>query len=502
MIIFVLNVKQYYFHADDCYISFRYALNLYNGHGLVWNPGERVEGYTNFLWVILMAFGMMIKIPPEVFSNALGIMSGLVVLVSLVYLSAKNTSWTNPIICLTPLILVTSRSFTGWCTGGLATMFYTMLLFLAILQFLREREQKVQFPITSSILLSLSSLTRPDALLFTLVIGIFFIVDVFLKKRKFISLLIWISPYILIVGTHFLWRHSYYGFWLPNTFYAKVSGFWGIQGYRYLSLFHQDYKVLFFLPLIFITILVGRKFVYALFLAMVIVYLGYVFYIGGDLYEFRFLIYIFPYFFWLLVEGIRLIAGLHFKQRWLKFTSVIVAFGIYAALLGTTYAGSIKESKKARYDIDTLRGTKKYTQERVWAGKFLRSLIDKGLLPDDIILCTGGAGAIPYYTQWPTVDLLGLNDVKIAHQKFNMSRRVGHQKRATNEYLRKRKVELLDVNNRIVVKWLVSKRPSKSQKCGNTNKGCLKIIKVGNYYLYFKTFLTDDEFRKRFEKLL
>ena len=38
--------------CDDAFISFRYAANLAHGRGLVWNPGERVEGYTNFLWEI------------------------------------------------------------------------------------------------------------------------------------------------------------------------------------------------------------------------------------------------------------------------------------------------------------------------------------------------------------------------------------------------------------------------------------------------------------------
>ena len=43
---------------DDAFISFRYAANLLDGHGLVYNPGERVEGYTNFLWTVLMAAAM------------------------------------------------------------------------------------------------------------------------------------------------------------------------------------------------------------------------------------------------------------------------------------------------------------------------------------------------------------------------------------------------------------------------------------------------------------
>ena len=40
--------------ADDAFISFRYSRNWANGEGLVYNAGERVEGYTNFLWVAVL----------------------------------------------------------------------------------------------------------------------------------------------------------------------------------------------------------------------------------------------------------------------------------------------------------------------------------------------------------------------------------------------------------------------------------------------------------------
>lgn len=43
---------------DDAMISMRYARNLAEGYGLVWNPGERVEGYTNPLWTLWMALIM------------------------------------------------------------------------------------------------------------------------------------------------------------------------------------------------------------------------------------------------------------------------------------------------------------------------------------------------------------------------------------------------------------------------------------------------------------
>ena len=44
-----------WFLTDDAFISFRYVRNLLEGHGLVFNPGEYVEGYTNFLWILELA---------------------------------------------------------------------------------------------------------------------------------------------------------------------------------------------------------------------------------------------------------------------------------------------------------------------------------------------------------------------------------------------------------------------------------------------------------------
>ena len=55
--VFALNLA--YFsntRSDDAYISFRYARNFANGYGLVFNPGQPpVEGYSNFLWVVVLA---------------------------------------------------------------------------------------------------------------------------------------------------------------------------------------------------------------------------------------------------------------------------------------------------------------------------------------------------------------------------------------------------------------------------------------------------------------
>jgi len=82
--------------GDDAYISFRYARNLIEGNGLVFNPGERVEGYTNFLWTVLMAGGLGLGVHPAQGSVLLGLLCFATVLVTLQRLTAKDTALAGP----------------------------------------------------------------------------------------------------------------------------------------------------------------------------------------------------------------------------------------------------------------------------------------------------------------------------------------------------------------------------------------------------------------------
>src|SRR5260221_640790 len=59
--------------CDDAYISFRYADNLVHGLGLVFNAGERVEGYSNFLWTLGIALGIRLGVGPEPWTVAWGV---------------------------------------------------------------------------------------------------------------------------------------------------------------------------------------------------------------------------------------------------------------------------------------------------------------------------------------------------------------------------------------------------------------------------------------------
>ena len=56
----VIDGQRYFYLFDDAYISMRYAWNLVQGNGLVWNAAEYVDGYTNLLMTLLMALSIFL----------------------------------------------------------------------------------------------------------------------------------------------------------------------------------------------------------------------------------------------------------------------------------------------------------------------------------------------------------------------------------------------------------------------------------------------------------
>jgi hypothetical protein len=482
---FTFNVRHYASLGDDAYISFRYSRHLVDGLGLVWNPGERVEGYTNFLWVLLMAAGMKAGVAPEQLSNALGVASGALVLVGVAWLSARGRGWADPITWLAPLCLGLSRSFGAWSTGGLETAFFTLLVFAATLALDRELAKERPRLVPVGLLFALAALTRPEGLLFGGIAGFVLLAAARERGTLASAAIAFGAPLALILGAHFVWRHAYYGYWLPNTFYAKVGGFWWDQSLRYFRLFHDDYAIGWFLPLVPLAVVAHRTRMAALAAAVLGAYLAYIVYIGGDRFEFRFLVVVFPFFYWLLAEGVAAIP--HPAAR----------ATIAAALVVTTHLGSIRaEAKVTRASVASVEDCKRYGARRAQDGKMLHSWADRGLVPGDLRIAVGGAGGLPYYTDFYTVDVFGLNDATIAHEPLARRGVPGHEHSASPEYLRSKRVDLIDVLDGPIVDADPERLRRKVENGGYT--GALRCLEIEDHYLAFATTLTDDEFRARF----
>jgi len=490
---FAANVDRYAFLSDDAFISFRYAAHLVEGQGLVWNPGERVEGYTNFLWVLLMAASLAAGAAPEQVSNALGIASGAALLGALLLCSARLSSWRNPFIFVAPLLLASSRTFAAWCTGGLETMFFSLLVFAACLLFLWEREREARLPLASSLLFGLAGLTRPEGSLFAAIAAGFFAAEIGLGRRPLRQGLVWLLPWTAMVGSHLLWRHAYYGFWLPNSFYAKVPAPWWDQGLRYLGHFAEDYRIAWLAPLALPSLLLRRDAVSGLFAAVILVYGVYVVSVGGDRFEFRFLVPVLPYFYWLLGDSLHQLTRLPRPGRWLRGGVVAACLVVALLLLHVTRVGSLRpQAIRYRDGINPVQAVAQYGRWRAEEGRFLRRLIDDGLLPPDLVIAVTGAGAVPYYTDWPTVDRHGLNDVKIAHQPLAQRGVIAHERDASWEYLVERHVAIIDAVNRIVHRSPREKyRKPKVTIAGREVP--LWMVNVRDRYLIFASTLERDE---------
>ena len=496
LVLLARGIERTWSLTDDAFISFRYAKHLVEGWGLVWNEGERVEGYTNFLWVLLMAAGMKLEIAPEVLSNVLGIASGVALLVALHGFSARLRPG-SIVPWLLVVTLALSGSFAAWCTSGLETMLFTLLVFLGFASLLDAPSRRRV--LGSSLAFALATLTRPEGALFAALAGLFFLADVLVRKRTLGAGATWLAPCVLLVGAHVLWRRSYYGEWLPNTFYAKVPGLWLEQGRRYFAYFADSYRIAWFLPLALLALAGKNRAVALRFLVVLAAYGAYVLAIGGDLFEFRFLVPVFPYLYWLIFEGLATLAGAASRTSALNSALRLASAALLVALLWTTAVG-YERVPGTSYDVISVPGIRNYTNRRIDEGNTLRTFIEQGVLPRDLVLCVGGAGAVPYYTGWTTVDRRGLNDAYIARLPVEERSFIAHERDAPFDYLVERGVAVFDLFNRLVV----TREELMSAKARYDHDGrevALRAVRLGERFLVFATFVSDPELERLFPGL-
>lgn len=234
------------FLTDDAYIAFRYAANSLAGWGLTWNPPpfEPVEGYTSFLWVIVLReVWRWLGVPPPESANVIGLLSGYATLALAVLLLARldlptrleRARW--PLAFLALLGTVTNRTFLTWLSSGLETAFFHLLWTWWLVEAVTPPARRGHlWALRLSAAAALAALTRPDALLLVAATAALLPAEVRLGRLGRRRALVGALP-LLAVPAHLLWRHDTYGFWLPNTYYAKVSGPWLEAGWRYLASF-------------------------------------------------------------------------------------------------------------------------------------------------------------------------------------------------------------------------------------------------------------------------
>ncbi len=226
-----INGTRYYSLFDDAMISMRYAWNFSHGNGLVFNPGEQVEGYTNFLMVLVMSLftGLFNERLSVLGVQIFGIFTMLAIGFSTLaiaerVLDKKTCSFINLPVFLLVLFYYPLGywSLMGMETGLLTLL--TLLTFLFMLKYKESRQRK--HLLLGGLAFGLAVLTRPDIVILVIPLGIYLLV---IEKpngfRKTLgALLLFGLCATAIPLAQLLFRLVYYGHFFPNTYYLKMTG--------------------------------------------------------------------------------------------------------------------------------------------------------------------------------------------------------------------------------------------------------------------------------------
>lgn len=391
---------------DDTFISLRYARNWVEGHGLVFNPGERVEGYTNFLFVAAAAGFLRLGIDPVIGTKGVSILLSLATLAALARMERLGPRLERRALPASLLLLLAFEAFIYWSAESFETMPFTGIFTVALYLLLGEGQSGRGH--ASALLFGLLALTRPEgAYLFVLCTGAALAIETFVRpstahlRRHGMNALIFLACW----GPYFLWRTSYYGRLLPNTFYAKVTGGWSqaFNGARYLGEFALAFPALtlaFFLPPL---LLLGRRKVqdhvpFAVVYVVMLGYTAYVISVGGDFMPFfRFFVPILPLCCVLLAWSFGALARR--SHRWGR--SVRFAFPA-AAAVGLVASHATEQPYRAFVAHRTAE-----------VGEQVGAWLAAELQADDLV-AVNTAGAVPYFSGLPSIDTLGLADAQIA----------------------------------------------------------------------------------------
>jgi arabinofuranosyltransferase len=317
------------FTQDDAYISYRYVANYLNGHGLVYNIGERVEGFTNFGWTTLLISIGALGGDYIWWSKLIGALFGAGI-VGLTYRLGQEIFGNQGLrfTALATLLVGINQSLAYWSPAGLETAAFGFFAMLAVWLFLK-RSWLLIFALTMAVWI------RPEGAVVT---ALLIIVETVQTRRwPLFTLRCAVTAFVLslpFVGFK-IW---YYGSILPNPFYAKTS--FNVQqlenGIEYANQFFQHYG--FYYAGLISLLLLGltwRRLSLGLrsLLLFVTMYIAYVILIGGDVLKVhRFFIPVFGG--WAVLTAASLqtaVRSLHVR------TQHLILFLVGGCLMGLTY---------------------------------------------------------------------------------------------------------------------------------------------------------------------
>lgn len=216
--------------VDDAFISLRYAWNLAHGQGFVFNPGERVEGYSNPSWTLLAALLLQVGIEPLLGLKWAGVACAALTPAA-AWWSARRLGLDVGWALLPAALCAVDLNIAFWAPNGLETPLWTLAL-AAWPGLLAARWLGQDRAPWSALVGALLYVTRPEAPLF---IAPAILVEAGLALRdpsRRRAALAWALTLAVPCLAWLGFRIAYYGDWVANTFYVKASDGWHLDIFK------------------------------------------------------------------------------------------------------------------------------------------------------------------------------------------------------------------------------------------------------------------------------
>ncbi|MEM8870654.1 MAG: hypothetical protein AAGE38_09665 [Pseudomonadota bacterium] len=395
----ILALRSQWFIHDDALISLRYAQNLIDHGVLHWNVGEPVEGYTNFLFILLCAGLMAVGIGPIAAAQILNATALIGIAATFGSMVRRQTGAAPTLIGLG--VAIPSLPLILWSFGGLEAPLLALwvLLMCALMLDALTIEPRTGRTLLTALVAALAYLTRPDAAIFAVVAALYLLVATGPWRRGIGAAVQFSALFGAVILAHTLWRFQIYGDLLPNTFYAKATGITGIgggQGLAYLTGFTLQPP---FIPVLaFAALLIGRASparlpVFFCLTAMAL-YTSYIARVGGDhMAQYRLFVPLIP------LAGLMVAHAIAARTRWTTAVALMLAAALPAQLL--TPAGRTPAEIDPAAFVGTIVG--EYIAES-W--------------PPGTSIALNTAGSAPFLNpDKQFIDMLGLNDATISRRK-------------------------------------------------------------------------------------
>ena len=394
---------------DDAMIAMRYSWNLAHGKGLVWNRGERIEGYTNFLMVIYIAFFCLFlsKSAAVLAIQISGIFFALFAAFQafrIAVIVLQKQSAVVPVLVFVFALFYYPSSY--WPIMGMETGLLSCLLLSAVLRLLKNVDNKPDY--IFGLLCGLAFLTRPDA---AISIAIMFMYKTIKERPKlnfpFKEALICLS---FVVGLS-VFRYGYYGSIVPNTYTLKMTGLpLGMRLQNGIA-FTWPFLKSIWLPMIFVVVGLATNFRRDLFFLSVLFLIQpvYQIWVGGD-----------PWNYWRMMSplvSLFFLVFLCYVRYYIPYLSILfrnynqkISQAIILIVVAFYAGWKADKSFLSQLSLKDLPYQVAANKDNVNTAIALNHICKN----DSSRLCLQWAGTIAYYTDFYYIDMLGKMDKYIA----------------------------------------------------------------------------------------